>query len=317
MTRKLEFLIFPGFQLLDVAGPIAAFEIASRFCQDTYSIRLVAAVPGIVTSSSAVGMPAEAFGRNRYLDTLLVTGGFGTHHAMQCAKTARFLRGRALKARRVASICSGAYLLAEAGLLNGKRATTHWSTAKDLARKYPQVMVEPDRIYIRDGAIWSSAGITAGIDLALALIAEDLGEEVARLTAKQLVVYYRRPGGQSQFSQLSEMTPGNSRFEGLLEYVRTHLREPLTVEKLAARAAMSPRHFARAFRAEMGVTPAKAVERLRAEAARAALESGNDLSVQVVAQESGFGNPERLRRSLVRLFGCPPSTWKRLTSDNE
>lgn len=317
MTRKLEFLVFPGFQLLDVAGPLAAFEIANRFSPNAYSIRLVAAVPGIVTSSSAVGMQAEPFGRTRYLDTLLVTGGVGTQQAMHCVTTLRFLRARAMKARRMASICSGAYLLAEAGLLDGRRATTHWSTAKDLARKYSQVMVEPDRIYIRDGAIWSSAGITAGIDLALALIAEDLGEKIARLTARQLVVYYRRPGGQSQFSQLIEMTPGDSRFEGLLQYIRTHLREPLTVEKLAAQCAMSPRHFARAFRAEMGVTPAKAVERLRAEVARAALESGSAVSVQVVAQESGFGNPERLRRSLVRLFGCPPSTWKRLTSDRK
>jgi len=310
MTRHLEFLIFPDFQLLDVAGPVAAFEIATRYHPGAYAMRIVAATPGIVRSSSAVGMPAERFGRARPIDTLLVAGGDGTRTAIKCARTIRFVRSRGARARRAASICSGTYLLAEAALLDGKRATTHWSRAEDLARKYPQVAVEPDRIFVKDGAIWTSAGITAGIDLALALIAEDLGEATARLTAKQLVVYYRRPGGQSQFSELTEMAPAGSRFGDLLEYVRTHLRESLTVEQLAGRAAMSPRHFARAFRLQTGTTPAKAVERLRAEAARAALESGAS-SVQLVARESGFGHPERLRRSLVRLFGAPPSAWKR------
>jgi transcriptional regulator GlxA family with amidase domain len=175
-------------------------------------------------------------------------------------------------------------------------------------------MVEPDRIFVKDGSIWSSAGVTAGIDLALALIAEDLGEAIARLTAKQLVVYYRRPGGQSQFSELLELAPARGRFGALLDFVRTHLHEPLSVEHLACHAAMSPRNFARAFRAETGITPAKAVERLRAEAARAELESGAS-SVQVVAQKCGFGDPERLRRSLIRLYGAPPSAWKRSTAE--
>jgi len=310
MSRRLEFLIFPDFQLLDVAGPVAAFEIAARYHPGAYAMRIVAATPGIVRSSSALAMSAQSFGRARSIDTLVVAGGDGTHEAVKCARTVRFVRTRGRAARRVASICSGTYLLAQAGLLDGKRATTHWSRAEDLARKYPQVVVEPDRIFVKDGATWSSAGITAGIDLALALIAEDLGEATARLTARQLVVYYRRPGGQSQFSELIEMAPAGNRFADLLDYVRTHLRESLTVERLAARAAMSPRHFARAFRAETGTTPAKAVERLRAEAARAALESGAS-SVQLVARESGFGDPERLRRSLVRLYGAPPSAWKR------
>ena len=314
MTRRLEFLIFPGFQLLDVAGPVAAFEIATRYHRGAYAMRIVAATHGIVRSSSALGMPAERFGRARRIDTLLVAGGDGTRDAARCARTIRYVRSCGEKARRVASICSGTYLLAEAGLLDGKSATTHWSSAEDLARKYPQVAVEPDRIFVKDGATWSSAGITAGIDLALALIAEDLGDATARLTAKQLVVYYRRPGGQSQFSELIEMAPAGNRFAGLLDYARTHLRESLTVDRLAARAAMSPRHFARAFRAQTGTTPAKAVERLRAEAARAALESGAS-SVQLVARESGFGDPERLRRSLVRLYGAAPSAWKRRKAD--
>lgn len=310
MSRRLAFLIFPGFQLLDVAGPIAAFEVASRYCPRAYSMRVVAAAPGIVPSSSGVGMPAAAFGRTRPIDTLLIAGGDGTRTAMHCARTRRFVRSCGMQARRVASICSGTYFLAEAGLLDGRRATTHWGRAADLAAKYPAVTVEPDRIFVKDGSIWSSAGVTAGIDLALALIAEDLGEPVARLTAKQLVVYYRRPGGQSQFSELLELAPVSGRLGNLLDYVRTHLQETQSVEQLARRAAMSPRHFARVFRAETGITPAKAVERLRAEAARAALESGAG-SIQRVAQQCGFGDPERLRRSLVRLYGAPPSAWKR------
>jgi len=312
MTRQLELLIFPGFQLLDAAGPIAAFEIASRFSPGAYSMRVVAASPGIVSSSSMVGMPAESFGRPRLIDTLLIAGGDGVRDALQCAKTLRHVRSVGLQARRVASVCSGTYLLAAAQLLDGKRATTHWSRASELAAKFPLVTVEPDRIYVKDGSVWSSAGITAGIDLALALIAEDLGETIARRTAKQLVVYYRRPGGQSQFSELLELAPAGGRFAALLDYIRAHLHEPQPVERLARRVAMSQRHFARTFRAEIGVPPAKAVERLRAEAAKAALESGVS-SVQMVARQCGFGDPERLRRSLVRLYGAPPSTWKRST----
>jgi transcriptional regulator GlxA family with amidase domain len=310
MTRHLEMLIFPEFQLLDAAGPISAFEIAARYCPGAYELRVVAASPGTVPSSSGVAMPATAFGPARTVDTLIVAGGEGSRAAMHCARTRRFIRSCGSHARRVASVCSGTYLLAAAGLLDGRRATTHWSRALDLARKFPQVLVEPDRIFVKDGSIWSSAGITAGIDLALALIAEDLGEATARLTAKQLVVYYRRPGGQSQFSELLELSPAGGRFADLLDYIRTQLHQPLGVEQLAARAAMSPRHFARAFRAQIGVTPGKFVERLRAEAARAALESGAS-SVQVVARQFGFGDPERLRRSLMRIYGAPPSAWKR------
>jgi len=310
MTRPIDFLIFPGFQLLDAAGPIAAFEVASRYCAGAYSLRIVAEAPGIVSSSAGVGMPAEPFNPRRSLDTLLIAGGDGTRTAMRSTKTLRYVRSAGLRARRVASICSGSYLLAAARLLDGKRATTHWGCAGDLAHRFPLVRVEPDRIFVKDGSVWSSAGVTAGIDLALALIAEDLGESVARLTAKQLVVYYRRPGGQSQFSELLELAPDGGRFEKLIAYIRSHLREPLPVEKLARRAAMSPRHFARTFRAEMGITPAKVVERLRAEAARGAFDSGAR-SVQSVAAKYGFGDSERLRRSLIRLYGAPPSAWKR------
>jgi transcriptional regulator GlxA family with amidase domain len=310
MLRQLSFLVFPGFQLLDVTGPVAAFEIAERYRPGSYVMRVVAEQPGMTPSSSGIALEAEAFGPARAIDTLIIAGGDGSRLAMCQVGTLQFLRSCAARARRIASVCSGTYLLAAAGLLDGRRATTHWSRAADLARQFPQVRVEPDHIFVRDGSIWSSAGITAGIDLALALIAEDLDEVTARRTARQLVVYYRRPGGQSQFSELLESAPASTRFAPLLAYLRTHLQQPLSVHALAARAAMSPRHFARTFRAETGVTPARLVERLRAEAARAALESGA-ASVQRVAQQCGFRDPERLRRALIRVYGAPASAWRR------
>ena len=274
MTRRIAFLIFPDFQLLDASGPIAAFEIAERYRPGSYALRLQAVKPGLVASSSGVSLQATALGRARDIDTLLVAGGNGSRAAAQCLATRRFVLACASTARRVASVCSGSYVLASAGLLDGKRATTHWSRSADFARKFPQVHLDPDRIFVQDGNIWSSAGITAGIDLALALIAQDLGEHIARQTAQQLVVYYRRPGGQSQFSALLEMQQADGRFAGLLDHVRSHLAQRLSVSDLAHYSAMSPRHFARVFRAEIGVNPAKAVERLRLEAATSTTSSG-------------------------------------------
>ena len=299
-------LIFPDFQLLDAAGPIAAFEIAARYHPGAYRIRVLAREAGLVESSSGAKMHAEAFDGAR-LDTLLVAGGEGTRGPAICAATLAFVREA--KTTRTASVCSGAYILAEAGLLDGRRATTHWNRTADFARRYPAVKLEPDRIFVRDGPVWTSAGITAGIDLALAMIAEDLGESVARATAQQLVVYHRRPGGQSQFSALLELERGG-RFDALLAWARENLHEPLTVEQLAEKAAMSPRHFARAFTADKAVTPAKAIERLRVEAARALLDS-QPLRVEDVAIEAGFGDPERMRRAFMRAFGQPPQALRR------
>jgi transcriptional regulator GlxA family with amidase domain len=212
--------------------------------------------------------------------------------------------------RRIASVCSGAYLLAEAGLLDGRRATTHWGRSNDFARRYPKVRLEPDRIFVRQGEIWTSAGITAGIDLTLAMIEDDLGSEVAKSTAQQLVVHQRRPGGQSQFSALLEMGGPSGRFAELMDWMRERLSEPLNVERLADRAAMSPRHFARAFTAETGVTPAKAVERLRLEAARVRVEAGHE-PIDRVALTAGFRDPERMRRAFLRAFGQPPQALRR------
>lgn len=307
--RAIGVLIFPDFQLLDAAGPIGAFEIADRYVPGSYDIRLISRHGGPVASSAGVTLDSDAFADVGRLDTLMVAGGEGTRGPALCGETIAFVQAAARTARRTTSVCSGAYVLAEAGLLDGRRATTHWNRTADFARRYPKVKLEPDRIYVRDGAVWTSAGITAGIDLALALIAEDLGEDIARKTAQQLVVYHRRPGGQSQFSALLEME-ARGRFDGLLAWARENLRQPLTVDELARHAGMSERNFARAFANETGFTPAKAIERLRVEAARALLDS-QPLQVEDVALETGFGDQERMRRAFIRAFGQPPQALRR------
>ena len=310
MPRHVAILIFPGFQLLDAAGPITAFEAAGReMAPAPYRLRVIARTAGPVVSSSGVPLIAARLAEGA-LDTLIVAGGRGTREAASCAETLAYVRAASGRARRTASVCSGAFILAAAGLLGGRRATTHWRRAAEFARVHPQVRVEPDRIFIRDGAIWTSAGITAGIDLTLALLAEDLGETAAKRAAQQLVVYHRRPGGQSQFSALLEADRPGSRFAPLLAWARERLDEPLPVERLADRAAMSPRHFARAFAAETGMTPAKAVERLRLEASRERIENGAQ-PIEQVAADTGFGDPERMRRAFIRSFGQPPQALRR------
>lgn len=310
MTRHLAFLVFPGFQILDATGPVAAFEIAGRCRGGAYAIDVVAAEPGRVASSSGTALFAAALDPKRRLDTLIVSGGDGTSAAARDPTLLDLVRAAAGKARRTASVCSGAFVLAAAGLLDGRRATTHWSRSQDFARRFPHVRLEADRIFVKDGPIWTSAGITAGIDLALAMIAEDLSEEVAKRTAQQLVVYRRRPGGQSQFSALLELERPQSRFAGLMAWARERLCEKLGVEQLADRAALSARHFARAFAAETGTTPAKAIERLRVEAARERIEAGRE-PIDRIAVAVGFGDPERMRRAFLRAFGQPPQAIRR------
>ena len=306
--QRLYVLIFPGFQLLDAAGPVAAFEVAGG-----YDVRVVAAAAGEVRASAGVRWQAGGLPRLAAGDTLLVAGGDGVDAALDNARLLRFLRLAPARGARVASVCSGSLLLAAAGLLTGRTATTHWSRTTQFQRQFPEVRLDADRIYVKDGGIWTSAGITAGIDLALAMIAEDRGQDTARGVAQELVVYYRRPGGQSQFSALLALQGEQRRFDALLDHVRRHLVERHSVEDLAERACMSPRHFARAFHAETGVTPAKAVERLRVEAARNALDAGAP-SVQRVAADCGFGDAERMRRSFVRLLGMAPSAVRRHVS---
>jgi transcriptional regulator GlxA family with amidase domain len=310
LPAQIAFLIFENFQLLDAAGPIAAFEIAGRYRPGAYALTTLAKSHGVVASSSGASMSALDMRSAHALDTLVIAGGDGTRQAFRDPELLDFLRQAAAKARRIASVCSGAFLLAEAGLLDGKRATTHWGRTSDFAGRYPQVRLEPDRIFIRDGAIWTSAGITAGIDLALALIAEDLGEGVARQTAQQLVVYRRRPGGQSQFSALLEMERPDGRFASLIAWARERLAEPLNVERLAAKAAMSPRNFARRFHEETGHTPARAIERLRVECAREKIEASPE-PIDRIAAATGFGDAERMRRAFLRAFGQPPQALRR------
>ncbi len=309
-ARIIALLIFDDFQILDAAGPIAAFEIAARIAPGAYAIRTIAAASGLVRSSSGVAMAAASFAAARRCDTLLIAGGYGTRGAATDRNTLAFVARAATSARRVASVCSGAYVLAAAGLLDGRRATTHWSRSGDFQRRFPKVRLEPDLIFVRDGPIWSSAGITAGIDLALAMIGDDLGEDVARAVARQLVVYHRRPGGQSQFSALLELESRQDKFATLLRWASERLQHRLTVEELAEQAAMSPRNFARAFSRATGATPAKAIERLRLDRAKSALEDGAD-TIEQIARDSGFGDPERMRRAFLRVYGQPPQAFRR------
>ena len=303
-------LVFPDFQLLDAAGPISVFEIAARFAGQSPSIRALAATPGPIRSSSGVEMVARGLKPFAAISTLIVAGGEGVQATAACHKTLAFIRAMAKRGIRVASVCSGAFILAEAGLLDGRRATTHWRRTRHFLSTYPKVKLEPDRIFVRDGEIWSSAGISAGIDLALALVAEDFGDAIAQETARQLVLYHRRSGGQSQFSSLLELKAPAGRFGPLLSWAREHLEAPLTVEDLAEQAGMSSRHFTRAFMAETGTTPSKAVERLRIEVARQRVQSSSE-AIERVTQLTGFRDPERMRRAFIRAFGQPPQSLRR------
>ncbi len=303
-------LIFPDFQLLDAAGPISVFEIAARMSNTAPAIRTLAVTPGPVRSTSGVEMLARGLKPSSAITTLVVAGGEGVRTAATCPKTLAFVRALAKRGVRIASVCSGAYILAEAGLLDGRRATTHWQRTRHFVQAYPKVKLEADRIYTRDGNIWTSAGITAGIDLALAMVAEDYGDEIAQRTARQLVLYHRRSGGQSQFSSLLELKAPTGRFGPLLAWAREHLDAPLTVEDMAEQAGMSSRHFTRAFIAETGTTPSKAVERLRIEVARQRVQSSSE-AIERVAEATGFRDPERMRRAFIRAFGQPPQSLRR------
>ncbi|ODU81051.1 GlxA family transcriptional regulator [Novosphingobium sp. SCN 63-17] len=311
MSQSIGIYLYPDFQLLDACGPITSFEIAGRMAGRPYRLLPISAAGGPVRSSSGIALDTVAAQGAGPFDTLVVVGGNGSRDAMREPANTDFLRTAARDVRRLCSVCSGAFLLAGAGLLDGRRATTHWRRAKLLARLFPAVKVDPDRIHIRDGHIWTSAGITAGIDLALALIAQDLGDALAQRVAQDMVVYYRRPGGQSQFSALAELGGDESEFSALLEWIRSHLHERLTVERLAEQAAMSPRNFSRAFSRSMGIGPARVVERLRLEVARERVEHSS-MPVEQVARATGFHDPERMRRAFLRAFGQPPQAMRRI-----
>ena len=310
-------LAFPGAQIIDVTAPLEVFAMAAQgFAQRGmagYRLQVAAPRRGPVEMSSGLRVMADlALHELRgEMDTFFVAGGEGVRAALRDRRLVALVARAAARARRVASVCTGAFLLAEAGLLAGRRATTHWGSCEQLARTYPDVRVEPDRIFVRDGAVYTSAGVTAGMDLALALVEEDAGRELALAVARRLVVFLKRPGGQSQFSaqlaaQLAERPP----LRDLQLWIQEHPDAGHTVESLARRAAMSPRHFARVFTQELGVTPARYVERVRVEAARRRLEEGR-AGVEQVAARCGFGSPETMRRAFLRTVRISPSEYRR------
>jgi transcriptional regulator GlxA family with amidase domain len=307
MRRRVGLVIHPGFQFLDVAGPTAAFELASRDLEDGYDLEILAPVPGRVASSSGLTLDAGPLTAEG-IDTIIVSGGQLVWDMEAFGAIVAWLKS--VRPRRLASVCSGAFLLAEAGRLDGRAATTHWDSTERFRRLYPKVLLDPDRIYTRDGDVWTSAGISAGIDMALALIEDDFGPALARRTAQHLVVHTRRPGGQSQFSGLLELGGHSGRFEALVAWVKGNLDLPLTIEQMAEQVAMSPRNFSRAFVREVGTTPAKAVEQLRLEAARDAVEAGFG-SFDEIARRVGFGDPGRMRRAFLRALGQAPQALRR------
>jgi transcriptional regulator GlxA family with amidase domain len=307
---------FPGAELLDISGPASVFSTASRLVSPKrpgYRVELAALSPGpVVTQGGLILQATVALDRLRGpVDTLLVPGGECTIPEDAEPELPPRLRLLAGRCRRVASVCTGSFLLARAGLLEGKRATTHWIASEDLQRQHPRCEVLADRLFVQEGRLWTSAGVTSGIDLALALVEEDLGRKVAREVARLLVVHLRRPGGQSQFSvQLSSQWASRTPIREVQEWLPEHLREELGVEVLARRAAMSPRNFARAFRSQVGVTPARYVERLRVEAARVSLETSSR-TIKEISTEVGFGTLETMHRVFKRALGVPPAEYRR------
>ncbi len=317
-ARPVAIVAFDGGQALDVVGPYeilaAAGEAqARRGARDPgYAVELVAARRGPVRHASGLALVADRALDElpRRLDTLVVSGGAGARTAAADPAIVAAVRRAAGRARRVASVCTGAFVLAAAGLLDGRRATTHWAYCDALAEAHPGVAVARAPISVRAGAVWTAAGVTAGIDLALALVEEDLGRDLALLLARWFVVFVRRAGGQSQFSaQLAAQTAERPSLRDLQAWIVEHPDAPLDVPALARRAGLSVRHFARAFRAEVGVTPAAYVERVRVETARRLLET-TGLGVERVAEAAGFGTPEALRRAFARRVGLAPREYR-------
>jgi transcriptional regulator GlxA family with amidase domain len=310
--HRVGFIVPDGFQLMRLAA-LAAFEIANLPpTGPRYEVRLLSERGGPVLSSSGMTLETRAF-EDPAFDTVIVGSITGLEVPPSDANLIALVRAASKASRRTASICSGAFVLAEAGLLDGRRATMHWAHAASFRARFPDVRMEEDRIYINDGPMWTSAGMTAGIDLVLALIDDDLGPEAAKMVARLLVRNQRRLGGQTQHSALLDMTPKSDRIELVLAHIRQNLRNALSIEELAAIASLSPRQFSRAFLAETGQSPAKAVERLRLEAARFMIEEGRH-TVNVVAQETGFADRERMRRAFLRTFGLPPEVLRRTSA---
>ena len=311
--HRIGFIVPQRFQMMSLAA-LTAFELANMPPRGPcYEVHLLSPHGGPLESSGGMTLQTEAFGEPEF-DTIIVGSVTDVCSAPFEPELASFVKAAASASRRVASICSGAFVLAEAGLLDGRRATMHWAHASEFKTRFPQVIAEEDRIFINDGPIWTSAGMTAGIDLALALLDNDLGSDAAKLVARLLVMNQRRLGGQLQHSALLDMTPKSDRIASVLAHIRCNLRNPLTIEELADVANLSPRQFSRAFVTETGQSPAKAVERLRLEAARFMIEQGQH-TINVIAQETGFADRERMRRAFIRTFGVPADVLRRNARD--
>ncbi len=311
--RLIVMAAFPGGNLIDIAGPLQAFETASEISGGAaYRLLTVSESGGPIVTSPGLTittLPLAALG-GETIDTLIVPGGLPRSGVFDLDLLIAWLAKNAARPRRLCSVCTGAFLLADAGLLAGKRITTHWSRVDELKRRHPGLDIEPDAIFVEDDGVWTSGGVTAGIDLALALIEADFGHEIAIATARQLVMFVKRPGGQSQFSApLSLQSARTGRFAALHGWIAAHLDQPLTVERLAEKAGMSPRSFARLYVAEIGSTPAKSVELIRLEVACRTLTE-TDLPLKRIAVDSGFGSEQNLRRVIQRRFGVAPADYR-------
>ncbi len=308
--------LFPGFQPLDVTGPHEILRAVAGHVDPGYEVTLVAHEPGPVAAESGLQLvAASALPESGPIGTLLVPGGFGSRAALRDEALVGWIRRAAARAERVASVCTGAFLLAAAGLLDGVPATTHWRWAGELERRYPAVDVRPDDIYVRSGRIWTSAGVTAGIDLALALLEADHGVRTAQAVAREFVVFLRRPGGQSQFAApvWTEPAPRPS-VRAAQDLVHADPGADLRVPALAAHVGMSERHFSREFTRLLGCTPGDYVEQVRVDTARRLLES-EPLLVTVVAARAGFGSAETMRRAFLRRLGVPPDHYRRVFAE--
>lgn len=305
--RDIAFLVYPGYSLMALAV-VAGFEVANTMEGGPfYDLHFVSENGGPVKTSAGMALQTEIL-TDKPFDTLVVGG--ATFPQPSTPGVIAFMRDALKRHRRVAAVCTGAFVLAEAGLLDGRRATTHWAHARELQAACPKAKLDEDRIFINDGPIWTSAGMTAGVDLGLALIESDLGPEISKAVARKLVLYHRRGGGQSQFSALLELSPKSDRIQAALAYARDNLHTPLTVPDLAEAAHLSPRQFSRAFHAETGQSPAKAIENLRVEGARTLMEQSRH-PIDVVARQTGFSDRDHMRRAFLRAFGQPPQVLRR------
>ena len=308
MSLTIVFYIVPDFELLDLSGPICVFNMAAKKKEGSYNVQVVSAGGGYIKSSSGVAVDTQAL-QVVACDSLILIGGSDEKARSQGPLKSRQISVASEKARRLASVCTGTFLLAEAGLLDGKRATTHWRFTERLQAAYPSSEITSDRIYVQDGKLWTSAGVTAGIDMALAFVQQDYGVELSREIASDMVIHHRREGGHAQSQGSLQYTPPSGRVEQVLVYARNHIKEKLCVSRLAQVANLSERQLSRIFSVEMGVSPSKAIERMRVELALP-LVDGTSQSMERIAREVGFVDAVTMRQSFIRLLDITPQALR-------